>query len=512
MQATPLKVASYCRVSTDKLDQTNSFKAQQQFFQEFIQRQPGWELYKVYADEGITGTSTEKRTQFNQMIADAYAGKFQLIITKEVSRFSRNLLDAIAYTRELKAIGVGVQFVIDGINTLNPDAELHLSIMASIAQEESRKTSSRVVWGQTRQMEKGVVFGRSLLGYEVKNGQIFVEPEGAETVKLIFYKYAVEQAGTSEIARFLEMNGRCTGRGSKKWSASAIIKILKNEKYVGDLVQRKTFTPDYLTHEKRRNVGNVPLVCHQNHHEPVVSRELWDLAQERLRKNNKHGKENSGHSNRYAFSGKIICGECGNSFVSRTRYLKDGTKVRRWCCSRAVGQGSERCSVGKLVRDDDAMHMLKIALRSILLDRDTIVSSVTSLALDAIHPGEMRNVDVSERLQNEIARIRQKKHSVLDSYFAGDISREDMVSLKEKYEQQLQVLREKHAKAEEHLAKKNDFKALESAIQAEITSVLIGEKESQVFSKTILDTLTVFKDRHMELRLNNLSHVFFFTG
>ena len=165
-----IMLASYCRVSTDKDDQANSFESQRRYFREYIARQPDWELYKVYADEGITGTSTKKRVQFNQMIHDAHKGKFKLIITKEVSRFSRNILDTIAFTRELKALGVGVLFMNDGINTLDPDSELCLSIMGSIAQEESRKTSARVKWGQTRQMERGVVFGKSMLGYDVKVG------------------------------------------------------------------------------------------------------------------------------------------------------------------------------------------------------------------------------------------------------------------------------------------------------------------------------------------------------
>ena len=250
-----IKVASYCRVSTDHEDQANSFAAQQRYFKEYIHRQPDWELYGIYADEGITGTSTKKRAQFNRMIHDAYSGKFQLILTKEVSRFSRNILDTISYTRELKALGVGVLFVNDGINTLEPDAELRLSIMASIAQEESRKTSSRVKWGQTRQMERGVVFGRSMLGYDVKNGAMTVNPEGAELVKLIFQKYGVERKGTSIIARELREAGYRTYTGNTKWSSSQIVKILKNEKYVGDLVQKKTYTPDYLTHEKKYNHG-----------------------------------------------------------------------------------------------------------------------------------------------------------------------------------------------------------------------------------------------------------------
>ena len=261
-----IKVASYCRVSTDKDDQANSFESQQRYFRAYIDRQPEWELYQIYADEGITGTSTKKRAAFNQMIADARMGKFERILTKEVSRFSRNILDTIAYTRELKALGVGVLFLNDGISTLEPDAELRLSIMGSIAQEESRKTSSRVKWGQTRRMEQGVVFGRSLLGYDVKDGRLTVNPEGAELVRLIFHKYGVEKKGTTVIARELREAGYRTHRGGIRWNGSCIVKLLKNEKYVGDLIQKKTITPDYLTHAKKANHGEEELVIIRDHH------------------------------------------------------------------------------------------------------------------------------------------------------------------------------------------------------------------------------------------------------
>ncbi|MFR8333098.1 MAG: recombinase family protein [Oscillospiraceae bacterium] len=279
-----IKVASYCRVSTDKDDQANSFEAQQRYFKEYIERQPDWELYDVYADEGITGTSTKKRAAFHRMIHDAHMGRFRLILTKEVSRFSRNILDTIAYTRELRQLGVGVLFMNDGINTLDPDAELRLSIMGSIAQEESRKTSTRVKWGQTRQMERGVVFGTSLLGYDVKDGKISINPEGAELVKLIFQKYGIEKKGTTVIAREMREAGFRTYRGNSKWSNSHIIKILKNEKYVGDLIQKKTYTPDYLTHAKKYNHGEEALVVIQNHHPPIIDRELWNTVQAELKK------------------------------------------------------------------------------------------------------------------------------------------------------------------------------------------------------------------------------------
>lgn len=507
-----IKVASYCRVSTDKDDQANSFETQKRYFREYIESHHDWELYEIYADEGITGTTTKKRTQFNRMVGDAYKGKFQMIITKEVSRFSRNILDTIAYTRELKAIGVGVIFATDRINTLEPEAEMLLSYLASMAQEESRRTSSRVVWGQTRQMERGVVFGQSLLGYDVKDGVLTINPEGAEIIRLIFHKYAVEQVGTSEIARFLTSKGYHTYRGSTKWKSNAVIKILNNEKYVGDLVQKKTYTPDFLTHAKRTNKGEVPFVTVENHHEPIVSREVWYMAQERLQKNNKHGEGDGGHSNRYVFSGKIKCGECGRSFVGRFKYLKDGTKIRRWSCSTATNEGTAACDVGKLVRDNDAMQMLKTAIRSLPMDAKAIVKNVTALALEAIQDGEAGTSDDPQGLQFQIDRVQQKKEAVMDSYFSKEITKEDMQSMNWKYDRQIDELRQRLKEAELRQRENRDSKTLRATIQSEVAGILNGEIESEVFYKTMLDSLTVFKDRHMELRLNLLPQVFQFAG
>ncbi|MBR2928780.1 MAG: recombinase family protein [Oscillospiraceae bacterium] len=507
-----IKVASYCRVSTDKDDQANSFETQKRYFREYIESHPDWELYEIYADEGITGTTTKKRTQFNRMINDAYEGKFQLIITKEVSRFSRNILDTIAYTRELKAIGIGVIFATDRINTLEPEAEMLLSYLASMAQEESRRTSSRVVWGQTRQMERGVVFGRSLLGYDVKDGVLTVNQEGAEIVRLIFHKYAVEQVSTAEIARYMNSKGYCTYRGNAKWKSNMIIKILNNEKYVGDLVQKKTYTPDFLTHAKRTNKGQVPLVTIENHHEPIISREVWNMAQERLQKNNKRRDGDGGHSNRYVFSGKIKCGECGNSFVGRFKYLRDGTKIRRWSCGTATAEGASACDVGKLVRDDDAMQMLKTAIRSLPIDEKAIIHNVTTLALEVIQDGETGTGDDPERLRFEMERVQRKKESVMDSYFSGEITKEDMQAMNRKYDGQIEELQRRQKEAEQRQQEHRDSKALQTAIQSEVSDILSGEIKSEVFCKTMLESLTVFKDRHMELRLNGLPHVFQFAG
>ena len=508
-----IKVASYCRVSTDRDDQANSFESQQRYFKEYIDRQPDWELYQVYADEGITGTSTKKRAAFNRMIADAHLGKFHLILTKEVSRFSRNILDTITYTRELKALGVGVLFMNDGISTLEPDAELRLSIMGSIAQEESRKTSTRVKWGQTRRMEQGVVFGRSLLGYDVKDGCLTVNPEGAEIVRLIFYKYGVEKKGTTVIARELREAGYRTHSGNVKWSNTHIVKILKNEKYVGDLVQKKTITPDYLSHAKKYNHGEEEFVIIRDHHEPIIDRELWDTVQRELKKRNRNGELGAGHSNRYVFSGKIKCGECGASFVSRKKSRKDGSLYKRWSCYTATSEGQKRidvrgnevgCDVGKLLRDELALDILQQSLTTLRMDRDRIIQNVTALALEAIQMCEEGSTDRVEALEYEISQLKQKKADVLDAFFSKQITKEEMHLVNQRYDGELEDLQRRLEGVRERESITYEEDQLEKDVGRQVADIVNCRADSEVLYKNVLDHMVVHKDRKIEIFLNLL--------
>ena len=513
------KVAAYCRVSTDREDQANSFESQQRYFKEFIDRQPDWELYQVYADEGITGTSTKKRAAFNRMIADAHRGKVQLILTKEVSRFSRNILDTIAYTRDLKTLGVGVVFMNDGINSLEPDAELRLSIMGSMAQEESRKTSSRVKWGQTRRMEQGVVFGRSLLGYDVKGGHITVNPAGAELVQLIFHKYGIEKKGTSVIARELREAGYKSLTGNTKWPNTYIIKVLKNEKYVGDLVQKKTITPDYLSHAKKYNHGEEELVILRNHHEPIISRELWDIVQGELKKRDRKGNYDGGHSTRYAFSGKIKCGECGASFVSRKKIRKDGTAYKRWGCLTATTEGKRRedvqgnevgCDVGKMLRDELAMDILKQSLASLQMDVDEIIQNVTDIAMEAIHAGVGQETDRPEALEYQIEQLTNKKADVLDAFFSRQITKDEMKLVNERYDRELGALRVRLDAAHSEGGIAYELEALRKEVEGQITAIVRGETDSEPFYKNLLDHMVVQKDKRVEVYLSRLPQKWMF--
>lgn len=380
------RVAAYCRVSTDSDDQTNSFESQRTFFRQYIERNPDWELFEIYADEGISGTSTRKRRAFNRMIRSARDGEIDLIITKEISRFARNTLDSIYYTRDLKKHGIAVIFLNDNINTMDGDAELRLAIMSSIAQEESRRTSERVKWGQKRRMEQGVVFGRSMLGYRVRDGGMYLEEEGAGIVRLIFQKYVEEGKGTHVIARELGEAGVSPMCG-KKWQSSVILRILRNEKYCGDLVQKKTYTPDFLSHEKKYNRGQEEFVIIRDHHEPIISREMFEKANSILDSRSRSQKGKKKHSSRYTFSGKIKCGCCGSSYVSRCKKRKDGSSYQLWRCLEAVRYGTPRTDesgnvtgcAGCSIRNEDVLHIMAAACNLLPYDRRKIERTILAV-------------------------------------------------------------------------------------------------------------------------------------
>ena len=509
-------LSGYCRVSTDKGDQLNSLESQRRYFREYISLHPDWQLHDIYADEGITGTTTRKRKQFNRMMNDAYKNHFQMIITKEVSRFSRNILDTIACTRELKRLGIGVYFLSDGFCSLDPDAELRLSIMGSIAQEESRKTSTRVKWGQTRQMERGVVFGRSMLGFHIENGQITVEPEGAEIVKQIFYKYGIEKKGTTMIARELRAAGLKAHSGNPVWNESHILRILKNEKYVGDLVQKKTITPDYLTHEKKYNKGEEELVIIKNHHESIISRDLWDLVQCEIAKRRRCGNTSDQHSNRYIFSGKIICGECGARFVSRTKVRTDGTSYRRWGCYNAARYGRKKtdscgntlgCDVGKQLRDDLAVEMLEYAIRQMNTGFQSIADDIAQLAADAISAGEEMS-DPPDKILRQINMISKKKTDAIDLFLSGMIKNEELQLMELRYDNELQLLTAQLSETENR-ATVNKTEMMEN-LKAKLNSIISCNEVSEAFLKPLPEYMIVHKNGIVELKLNKLPNIWKF--
>ena len=279
----PIPTAAYCRVSTEREDQRQSLESQICYFRDYIDARPQLSLVEVYSDRGLSGTTVRSRAAFSRLLADCEAGRVGLVLTKEVSRFARNTVDALSVTRRLRALGVGVVFLSDGIDTRDGDGELRLAILASIAQEESRRISQRVRWGQQRRMEAGVVFGNPCIyGYRLAGGALHIEPAQAAVVAEMFRRCA-GGASTRAIAAWLNQAGILPLRAAV-WSSGSVSRILHNEKYTGDLLQKKSVTPDYLSHRRQPNRGQEPQVLLPDHHEAIVSRELFLSAQQALRR------------------------------------------------------------------------------------------------------------------------------------------------------------------------------------------------------------------------------------
>ena len=509
IQHTKKRVAAYCRVSTDNEDQANSFESQQRYFRQYIERNPDWELYEIFADEGISGTNTKKRKEFNRMIACAKHGDFDLIITKEISRFARNTLDSIFYTRDLKKHGVGVIFMNDGINTMDGDAELRLAIMSSIAQEESRKTSERVKWGQKRQMEQGVVFGRSMLGYDVKDGKMTINEEGAKIVRLIFHKFVDEGKGTHVIARELREEGIEPMR-VKEWQNTVILRVIRNEKYCGDLVQKKTYTPDFLSHEKKYNRGQEEFVIIKDHHEPIISRELFDKANRILDAKSLSQEGKAKHSNRYPFSGKIKCGKCGASYVARYKTRKDGSKYKAWRCFEGAKHGSPHidkagnqvgCS-GTSIRNEEAIHIMYLVCKQLELDRQKISDNLIK-TINKVISMDMTGADTAA-MAEKIEAAKKKRTDLIDLYTSGDIDRNEFSSLRAKYDAEIDSLKsmvESIEKQQEAIAKQQELMA---DIQTAVNELIGGIEYEDEFYTQLLDKMVINDRENIDVYLNML--------
>ena len=505
------RVAAYCRVSTDREDQANSFESQQRYFKAYIEREPNWELVEVFADEGKTGTNTKKRRAFNRMIEAAKRSEIDLIVTKEISRFARNTLDSITYTRELKKRGIGVIFLNDNINTLDPDAELRLTIMSSIAQEESRKTSERVKWGQKRRMEQGVVFGRSMLGYDVRDGQMFVNEDGAKTVRRIFDKFVNENKGCFVIARELREEGidpmRC-----KDWSNTVILRVLRNEKYCGDLVQKKTYTPDYLSHDKKYNRGQEEFVILHDHHEPIVSRETFEAAARILDSRAMSPEGKAKHSNRFCFSGKIKCGKCGRSFVAKTRRRKDGSQYKCWRCYESArhggnhtdANGSEIGCTSDSIRNEDALHIMYLVTQSLEMDRERVLGNLKT-AIEQVISADADCVD-TDALRQRIADTEAQKGRLIELYMSSSINKDEFMAMREKCDKEIADYKrmiESVIQQGRAASRKDEMLREISEAVDEIASGLIYDDE---FHRGLLDRMVVHDREHIDVYLNFLPH------
>lgn len=360
------KVAAYCRVSTDSEEQKESYTNQVNHYTKYIQNNLEWEMADIYADEGITGTSTKNRTHFNRMIQDARNGKLDLILVKSISRFARNTLDLLKYVRELKSLGVAVFFERENINTLDTTGEVLLTILSSLAQDESRNISENSRWGILRGFQNGKVFCNTtrFLGYDKdEHGELVINEPEAEIVRRIYEEY-LDGKSYQAIARGLMRDHIKTVTGGDTWWDSSITLILTNEKYYGALLQQKTVTVDFLTHKRIKNKGQEQQYFIEDNHEPIVSKEIFEAVQkEKKRRAKLKGSvmgESKRYSSKYALSSKVYCGCCGAIFKRRTWNSNNPSKKVVWQCKTYVNEGKTVCDAKSV--DEQVLHSAFVRL------------------------------------------------------------------------------------------------------------------------------------------------------
>lgn len=340
------RVAGYARVSTDKDEQFTSYEAQVQYYTDLIRNNSGWEFVKVYTDEGISGLNMKNRDGFKEMIADALAGKIDLIITKSVSRFARNTVDSLSTIRELKAHNVECFFEKENIYTFDGKGELLITIMSSLAQEESRSISENVTWGHHRRFEEGrVSFAySSFLGYDRNPGEEkclppVINPEQAEIVKRIYRDFMAGKTAWM-IAKELTADGIKTPRGKDKWPVSTLESILTNEKYKGAAILQKRFTTDFLTKTMKVNEGEVPQYYVENSHEAIIQPEEWEDVQKEIARRRSLGRRYSGSS---ILGARIVCGDCGAYYGPKVWNSNTKYRHRVWQCNNKFKNKGHIC-------------------------------------------------------------------------------------------------------------------------------------------------------------------------
>ena len=420
------RVAAYCRVSSDKDQQLNSFDNQVEEWTKRLESDPEVILVGIYADEGISGTSEDRRTEFQRMINDARAGKIDKIVTKSISRFARNVQTSIDIARELKALGVEIYFDNEHISTLDPSSEVMFTLSAIMAQEESRHISDNVKWTFDKNKKEGIpMVSSNLLGYRrdpnnPKN--LIVIPEEAEIVKLLFKLYT-DEVGTNEICRILESKGYLTRRGLKKWYNTTVEGIITNEKYCGDLLLQKSVTIDFLKHKRIKNDGLEEQVYIKNNHEPIVDRDTWDRAQLILERNRNRfrgeNKDSHKYASKYPLSGMLVCIHCGDTF--KRRHWTQGYPEPRivfQCSGYIDGEPHKRCP-SKAISEDILLKTTCEVINRIYLsgsrNYNKVIANISKHHNEEYIQQQIDDaLDKQKTIESEIDDIIRRKQSATD--------------------------------------------------------------------------------------------------
>ena len=421
------RVAAYCRVSTDSEEQLNSYEAQKSYYTQKIADSPDWEMAGIYADEGISGTSMKKRTEFKKMITACKRGRIDLIITKSLSRFARNTVDCLETVRLLKANGIGVYFEKENINTLTESSEFLITLFSGFAQAESESLSKNVAWGWRKSAEAGNVYFqyKRMLGYRKgTDGQPEIVPEEAKIIRRIYRRYL---AGCSlgQIKQELEQDNIPTAQKVERWSSAVIHNILTNEKYMGDALLQKTYITDCISKKVKKNMGERPMYYVENNHPAIIPRETFDQVQKEMTRRSskrkvlqKSGKTELGkYSGKYALTELLVCGECGSPY-KRVTWARNGKKRIVWRCVSRLEFGTKYCHNSPTLDESRLHNAILAAMNEYAAIRQEVCPDVLAMVEEAKRAMSQAGAMLLE-LKKRMDEVSQEQSDVMDRLLAN---------------------------------------------------------------------------------------------
>ena len=465
------RVAAYARVSTDREEQETSLTAQTDYYRKKIQEHPGWRFVEIYVDHGISGLRTNRREGFNRMVEDCLAGRIDLVLTKSISRFARNTVDTVTTIRKLKEKGVSVYFEKENIFSMDAKGELLITIMSSLAQEESRSISENVTWGQRKRMADGKVsfaYSRFLgLDKDKETGKIVVNPEQAETVRLIFHLF-LEGMTPHSIAAELTSRGIKTPAGKDVWNQQTVRRMLSNEKYKGDALLQKEFTVDFLQKKMKKNEGEIPQYYVEGNHEAIISPAVFDMVQAEIAKRTKSGSRYSGVS---IFSNKIKCADCGGWYGSKVWRSTDRYRRVVYRCNRKYN--GKKCETPHVTEEEVKAAFIS-AYNQLVTEKKEIIANAeiirkTLCVTDALQEenGKLEEemavlVEMTQNIVAENARVAQDQEEYWKRY-DGIVRRYD--DAKTRYDAVVAAISAKEAQSERLANFIQSLKARDGVIQ-----------------------------------------------
>ena len=502
-----MKIAAYCRVSTEKEAQIDSLEKQIEFFNEFTQKN-GYELYKLYADEGISGKQIKNRKQFQQMMKDAKAKKFERVVVKDVSRFARNTVDLLQSIRELKSYGIQVDFLNNG-EVMEGGSEFILTILGAMAQQESANMSKRVKFGKDITAKKGRV-PNLVFGYDKIPGEKYtlkINEEEAKIVKEIFESYVYKGMGTTKIAWELNDRGIRTKKTKSKWVQTSIVRMLKNPIYTGRVTNKKSEITDFIT-GTRKDLPEEDWIVADKPEMRIISDELFNRTQEILeQRSNEFKLNNKREKTEYVFSTLIYCKHCGYSFRRiRRKYTEDGKEYIRWVCSGRNSMGVNHCPNTTVIDEEELLNAIKEYLKSIISNKKNFMKAVEK-EFEKITALRENNERSEESLLKEIEKVTVKKQKYMEMFQNEVINMQELKQYTNPLNEDISRL-ERELKLITSEIKEKDVleKELTKTIKT-VDDILNNETITNAMLKTIIDVIEVDSEGNVEVRLKLLNEI-----